>query len=101
MSEPAIQLLVTYDIATDTVAGQRRLRKIAEVCLAFGQRVQKSVFECTLTPTQYARFEQRLLRCINEEHDRLRIYRLYGDRDRYLTVYGSTMEIDFDEPLVI
>ena len=101
MSEPTMQLLVTYDISTETLAGQRRLRKIADACLAYGQRVQKSVFECALTPTQYARFEQRLLGCINEEEDRLRIYRLYGDRERYLTVYGSTTEIDFDEPLVI
>ncbi len=101
MAEPAVQLLVTYDISTETLAGQRRLRRIAQACLAYGQRVQKSVFECVLTPAQYARFEQRLLRCINEEEDRLRIYRLYGDRERYLTVYGSTTELDLDEPLVI
>ncbi|HLT21242.1 MAG TPA: CRISPR-associated endonuclease Cas2 [Thermomicrobiales bacterium] len=101
MGEPRWNVLVTYDISTETLAGQRRLRRIADVCLAYGQRVQKSVFECTLTPTQYARFEQRLLRCIDEEEDRLRIYRLYGDRERYLTTYGSTTEIDLDEPLVI
>lgn len=101
MAQPAIQVLVTYDISTETAARRRRLRRVADACLAYGQRVQKSVFECTLTPTQYARLEQRLVRCIDEEQDRLRIYRLYGDRDHYLTVYGTTTEIDLDEPLVI
>jgi CRISPR-associated protein Cas2 len=41
-----MEILVAYDVATDDAAGKRRLRRVAEVCMAFGQRVQKSVFEC-------------------------------------------------------
>lgn len=33
-------VLVTYDIATDTTAGRRRLRNAAKACLDYGQRVQ-------------------------------------------------------------
>ena len=40
-----MHVLVTYDVSTETLAGKRRLRKIAETCLDFGQRVQLSVFE--------------------------------------------------------
>ncbi|MBI3966168.1 MAG: CRISPR-associated endonuclease Cas2, partial [Chloroflexi bacterium] len=41
-----MEVLVTYDVATESVEGQRRLRRVAKVCEAYGQRVQKSVFEC-------------------------------------------------------
>lgn len=96
-----MNLLVTYDVSTETSAGRRRLRNVAKICLAYGQRVQMSVYECTLTDTQFVKFEQRLLACINEEEDRLRIYRLRGSREEYLTTYGETLEIDLDEPLII
>ncbi|RIK40963.1 MAG: CRISPR-associated endonuclease Cas2 [Chloroflexi bacterium] len=96
-----MRFLVTYDVATDTRAGRRRLRKVAQVCLAYGQRVQKSVFECTLNETQMAQFEHRLVACIDESEDSLRIYRLREDREQYLKIFGVTREIDFEEPLVI
>lgn len=96
-----VDVLVAYDVATDTKAGTRRLRRVAETCLAYGQRVQKSVFECSLTETQLVQFEHRLLRCINEQEDSLRIYRLYGPRERYLQTFGVTHEIDLDDPLIV
>jgi len=96
-----MRILVTYDVSTETPAGKRRLRKVALVCLAFGQRVQKSVFECTLTDAQLAEFEHRLLRSINEKEDSLRIYRLREDREQYLKTYGVTHDIDFEAPLVV
>ncbi len=43
-------VLVTYDVNTETAAGRRRLRKVAKVCVDYGQRVQNSVFECLLIP---------------------------------------------------
>ncbi len=46
-----MDILVAYDVRTDTTAGRRRLRKVGLACLAYGQRVQKSVFECSLTPS--------------------------------------------------
>jgi CRISPR-associated protein Cas2 len=96
-----MRVLVTYDVSTDTAAGRRRLRKIAHVCLAFGQRVQKSVFECGLTETQLEQFEQRLVRCIDAEEDSLRVYRLREPREQYLKTYGVTRDVDFDAPLVV
>ena len=40
-----MQVLVAYDVNTTTPEGERRLRRVAQVCLNFGQRVQKSVDE--------------------------------------------------------
>lgn len=45
-------ILVTYDVDTGTSAGRRRLRKIAKRCMDNGQRVQNSVFECSLDAAQ-------------------------------------------------
>ena len=41
-----MMVLITYDVSTETKEGRRRLRRVAKTCLNYGQRVQKSVFEC-------------------------------------------------------
>ena len=71
-----MHILVTYDVATDSPAGRKRLRRTAQACLNFGQRVQKSVFECSVNEMQYEELTRRLLKIIDEEEDSLRIYRL-------------------------
>ena len=38
-----MMVLVTYDVNTETLAGQKRLRKVARICVNYGQRVQNSV----------------------------------------------------------
>lgn len=53
-------MLITYDINTETKDGQKRLRKAAKVCTNYGQRVQNSVFECSITPAQYLLIKDNL-----------------------------------------
>ncbi|MCC6314057.1 MAG: CRISPR-associated endonuclease Cas2 [Thermomicrobiales bacterium] len=96
-----MEVLVTYDVATETSAGRRRLRRVANVCLAFGQRVQKSVFECRVTEAQLEDLEHRLRREIDETEDSLRIYRLAGPRERVVKVVGVLPPNDFREPLIV
>jgi CRISPR-associated protein Cas2 len=96
-----MDLLIAYDVNTETNEGKRRLRKVAEVCLAFGQRVQKSVFECSLNEMQIIDFKHRLLQCIDQQEDSLRIYRLPQPRERYLWTYGIQHEIDYKGPLIV
>lgn len=96
-----MEVLVTYDVATETTAGRRRLRRVANVCLAYGQRVQKSVFECRVTEAQLEELEDRLRREIDEREDQLRIYRLAGSRERYMKVFGEPSPNDFREPLIV
>ena len=55
-----MDIVVTYDVSTETAAGKRRLRKVAEACLAYGQRVQQSVFECALDEMQLEQLRHRL-----------------------------------------
>ena len=46
-------VLVTYDVETVSPQGTRRLRRVAKICVKYGQRVQNSVFECSLDPAQF------------------------------------------------
>jgi CRISPR-associated protein Cas2 len=96
-----MDVLVAYDVNTETAEGRKRLRKVAEACLAFGQRVQKSVFECSLSEMQLEALRYRLLQCIDAEHDSLRIYRLPQPRRRYLWTFGVQHEIDYGGPLIV
>jgi CRISPR-associated protein Cas2 len=94
-------VLVAYDVNTETPEGRKRLRKVAEACLAYGQRVQKSVFECSLTEMQLEALKHRLIQCVTEDVDSLRIYRLSSARDRHLWTFGVTHDIDYSGPLII
>jgi CRISPR-associated protein Cas2 len=96
-----MEFLITYDVATDTADGRRRLRRVAKVCEAYGQRVQKSVFECTLNPVELERILYRLRREVKESEDSLRVYRLREPRERFLQVIGVRPGVDFHDPLVI
>lgn len=71
-----MMVLITYDVSTSSSGGQKRLRKVAKECVNFGQRVQKSVFECLLDPAQFANLRNRLEKIIDEEQDSIRIYYL-------------------------
>ncbi len=94
-------ILVSYDVTTDDAAGRRRLRKVAKVCVGFGQRVQKSVFECSVNEMQMEQLRDRLVECIDEKKDSLRIYRLVEPREKYVESFGRDAYVDFDGPLVV
>lgn len=98
-----MKILVVYDISgMDTPEGQARWRKVANACKGHGQRVQKSVFECTLTEVLLENLKHILLDCIDIQQDRLRIYRL-PSTEKYATLwaYGVQDEIDFGGPLIL
>ena len=67
-------VLVSYDVATTTSAGRKRLTKVSKTCSGFGVRVQYSVFECEVDPAQWERLRTRLLAVINPNQDSLRFY---------------------------
>jgi CRISPR-associated protein Cas2 len=93
--------LISYDVSTETAAGRRRLRKVAQACLDFGQRVQKSVFECSVNEEQFEEVIRRLLDIIEKTEDSLRVYRLTEPKDKHVRVYGLDGSIDFEQPLVL
>lgn len=96
-----MEILVTYDVSTDTKEGRRRLRRVAKICEGHGQRMQKSVFECTVTPADLEKLKRRLQREVAEDEDSLRIYRLLEPRDRFLWCIGVKPAFDLHDPLVL
>ena len=96
-----MHLLVTYDVSTETSAGRKRLRRVALACKNYGQRVQKSVFECTVNPMQHEEFIRCLLSIIKDDEDSLRIYRLTEPKENHIDSYGVDGAVDFEGPLVV
>ena len=96
-----MDVLVCYDVSTEDAAGRRRLRQVAKVCIAFGQRVQKSVFECSVNDMQLLLMRSRLLNCIDPKTDSLRVYRLVEPREQHVESYGRDTYVDFEGPLVL
>lgn len=96
-----MEILVAYDVSTETTAGRRRLRRVAHLCEAYGQRVQKSVFECTLSASQLEQLVHRLEAEIAPAEDSLRVYRLREPRERYLRAFGKAIPHDLHDPLLV
>lgn len=94
-------VLITYDVSTETPAGRSRLRRVAKTCQDYGQRVQKSVFECTVNDVTYERMKRRLLKVVNEKEDSIRLYKLPEGRDKHVEEYGKGHVVDFTGPLVV
>jgi len=89
-----MQILVTYDVSTSSENGKRRLRRVAKICLDYGQRVQNSVFECLVDPVQLVELRERLLKAMELEHDSLRIYQLGREWNHRVEHHGVKAAYD-------
>lgn len=94
-------VIVSYDVATTTGQGKRRLRQVAKTCVNFGQRVQCSVFECEIDPAQWVNLKNMLEKIIDPECDSLRYYYLGSNWKRRVEHVGAKPSIDLDNPLII
>lgn len=94
-------VLITYDVATSTEGGKKRLRQVAKACLDYGQRVQNSVFECKLDPAQMVALSTRLEGIIDPEHDSLRYYHLGNHWERRVDHVGAKPGFNVDGPLIV
>lgn len=94
-------VLITYDVATDSAAGRKRLRRVAKQCENFGQRVQNSVFECLVDPAQFADLKAKLLDEVDTDEDSLRFYFLGAEWKRRVEHYGTKAAYDPEGPMII
>lgn len=94
-------IVVCYDVNTETSAGRKRLRRVAQVCKNFGQRVQKSVFECNVDEMKYEDLRRKLLKEVKLELDNLRLYRLTEPREKRVEEYGAIRTVFFDEETLV
>lgn len=93
-------VLITYDVNTETKAGQSRLRKVAKQCENYGRRVQNSVFECILDQAQAVQLKAILTSLIDENVDSLRFYYLGNQYKTKVDHVGIERGIAMDQPLI-
>ena len=66
-------IVVCYDISDD-----RRRTRVSNILKGFGNRVQRSVFECDLRPKDFPKLKQRLSKVLKDD-DGLRYYILCSE----------------------
>lgn len=84
-----MMVLITYDVETTSLEGRKRLRKVAKICLNFGQRVQNSVFECSVDPGQFVLLKKQIEHTINPQSDNVRFYLLGKNWERKIETLGK------------
>jgi CRISPR-associated protein Cas2 len=77
------------------------LARMAQQCKNFGQRVQKSVFECSVNDLDYERLLRALVKIIDKKEDSLRLYHLREPLENSVRVFGWDKKVDFEKPLVV
>lgn len=94
-------IIVSYDVATGSPGGPRRLRRVARACENHGRRVQNSVFECVLQNDQWIALRAELIALADLEKDSLRFYFLGNEWHRRVEHHGAKPTIDPEAPLVV
>ncbi len=93
-------LLITYDVNTTTAAGRKRLRNVAKCCIAHGQRVQNSVFECQVDEAQSVLLKGELKELIDEKSDSIRFYNLGNNYQKKILHIGSKKGYDPNDTMI-
>lgn len=94
-------VLITYDVNVTTDSGKSRLRKVAKQCVNYGQRVQNSVFECLLDPTQFAELKHRLESIADPQTDSVRYYFLGSNWKNRVEHFGAKSGYDPEGVLML
>ena len=96
-----MMIVITYDVETSSEGGQKRLRRVAKVCENYGQRVQNSVFECSLDSAQLVMVKGKLLKEIDTKKDSLRFYRLGKNWEGKIEHFGVKQSYNPEGVLII
>lgn len=96
-----MMVVVAYDVNTETPDGKRRLRSVAKTCTKYGQRVQNSVFECSVTPSDYLILKHDLAEIMDETCDSLRYYNLGSKYASKIEHRGRQRHVPVDEVMML
>lgn len=91
-----MMVVVSYDVNTSDTAGEKRLRKVAKLCEAYGCRVQNSVFEVLVSPAQLVTLKAGLSDVIDNEKDSVRFYRLGSNWRPHIETLGKELKYEQD-----
>ena len=79
-------IVVCYDISSN-----RRRARLHELLLGYGNPVQRSVFECHLTPKQFRHMRDRARCFVNKRGESLRYYLLCDRCQRRTQAEGTPL----------
>ncbi|MDI1495093.1 MAG: CRISPR-associated endonuclease Cas2 [Cenarchaeum symbiont of Oopsacas minuta] len=94
-------VVVSYDVRTSSPEGRTRLRRLAKTCQDYGQRVQLSVFEISLSSTDWVYVKDRILNEMNKNEDSVRFYYLGNNAKGHIEHIGKKPSIDYDGALIV
>ena len=94
-------VVVSYDVNVSSPGGSKRLRKVAKLCQNRGQRVQFSVFECLVDPTEWSDLKFKLEKTIDVEKDSLRYYYLGANWHNRVEHVGAKKPYDPESTLIL
>ena len=100
-NEADMFVVITYDVNTEDAPGRKRLRLVAKHCEKYGKRVQCSVFECEIDPSQLKILQATLREIIDETKDSLRFYKLGTSYKNKIEHYGAKKGYDATEALIL
>lgn len=95
-----MMVVVAYDVDTTDPAGEKRLRKVAKLCEAYGCRVQNSIFEVLVDPAQMITLKAGLSEVINKEKDSVRFYRLGSNWHPRIETLGKAQIYEQDGVII-
>ena len=94
-------IVLSYDVNTTDVAGQKRLRNVAKACEAMGCRVQNSVFELLVDPAQLTALKGKLSSIIDPEKDSVRFYRLGANWKTRVETMGKSLRFQQEDVILL
>ena len=96
-----MMVIISYDVATSSDGGKKRLRKVAKACQNHAQRVQNSVFEADLDYYTFLKLKAELLKLIDEDEDSLRFYYLGNNWKRKVEHVGAKKSYDPEGAIIL
>ncbi len=88
--------MISYDVVDD----KKRL-KLMKFLKDYGDRVQKSVFECNLTEKTYQKVKKGVEEIINKRKDRVRYYKICKGCIEKIEISGWGEVTEDEEFLVV
>ena len=90
--------LICYDVVND-----RRRNRVSRLLEGYGLRVQKSVFECVLTPDQYELLQRRFQtkRYLDPDEDQIRFYPIAHRHRQIILTLGTQPQRQVDDSVFI
>ena len=96
-----MMVIISYDVATSSDGGKKRLRKVAKACQNHAQRVQNSVFEADLDYSTFLKLKAELLKLIDEDEDSLTVYYLGNNWKRKVEHVGAKKSYDPEGVIIL